>query len=366
MRALYAIGLATIQEMTDSLGNAFPRLAERLPKTSIANLPTPVREHSLSIASRPVRISVKYDDLTSEKYGGNKIRKLEYLFHRAATRNAKRVATFGTVASNHALATAIFATELDFECTCFLSHQAKTPKAPVALNMHLRNHTDIVRFGGARANRVSTLRQHLRNRRTWVIPMGGSNWLGTMGFVNAGLELAEQVQSGLLAIPDRLYVANGTMATAAGLALGLALAEMPTDVHAIRVTHESIANRDAMQRLMAKSATLMNRLDPSIPADLADRTRICFRDDFFAGGYARSNSATDRAIEFARDDLHLTLDTTYSGKAMAALLHDLKDPKLAEQSHLFWNTYNSQPLPVSADRPAKTSNLPKEFLRYYD
>ncbi len=366
MRALYAIGLATIQTMTDSIGNAFPRLAEQLPKTSIANLPTPVREHSLRIASRPVKIFVKHDNLTSEKYGGNKIRKLEYLFHRAASRNAKRVATFGTVASNHALATAIFATELNFECTCFLSHQAKTPTAPVALNMHLKNHTNIVRYGGGRANRISTLRKHLRNRRTWVIPMGGSNWLGAMGFVNAGLELAEQVKSGLLASPDRLYVANGTMATAAGLALGLALAEMPTEVHAIRVSHESIANPNAMQRLMAKTAILMNRFDASIPADLASRTRICFRNEFFAGGYARSNSATDHAIEIGHDQLQLTLDTTYSGKAMAALLHDLQQPAIAEQSLLFWNTYNSQPLPVSADRPARTSHLPEEFLRYYD
>ena len=81
---------------------------------------------------------------------------------------------------------------------------------------------------------------------------------------------------------------------------------------------------------------------------------------------ARSNSATDRAIEIARDELHLALDTTYSGKAMAALLHDLQQPALAEQSVLFWNTYNSQPLPVSADRPDKSARLPDEFLRYYD
>ncbi len=352
--------------MADSLGNAFPRLAERLPKTALANLPTPVREHSFSIAARPLTISVKHDNLTSDVYGGNKIRKLEYLFQRAAQRKAKRVATFGTVASNHALATAIYATHLDFECTCFLSHQARTPKAPIALNMHLRNHTNIVRFGGSRASRISTLRQHLRNGRTWVIPMGGSNWLGVIGFVNAGLELAEQVQSGLVVAPDRLYVANGTMATAAGLALGLALAEMPTEVQAIRVTHETIANRDSMQRLIAKTATLMHRFDDSIPADLSDRTRLSLRDEFFGDGYARSNSATDHAIAFAQRELDLTLDTTYSGKAMAALLHDLQQPALAEQSLLFWNTYNSQPLPVSSDLPDATARLPTEFLRYYD
>lgn len=351
--------------MSDSLGKNFPRLAEQLPKTTIADLPTPLRNYSLPDTVIDNSMLVKHDDLSSEIYGGNKIRKLEYILQRAIDRKAKRVATFGTVASNHALATSLYATELDLECTCLLSHQSKTPKAPLALNMHLQNHTEIVRFGGSRRSRVSTMREYLQNRHTWVIPTGGSSWLGAVGFVNAGLELAAQLDAAGIQTPDRLYVANGTMGTAAGLALGLALADVTTEVHAIRVTHEIVANRNAMRHLIDKTAIMMRRLDRSIPEDIAERTKLCFRDEFFGDGYALSNAATDSAIETARNAMGLELDTTYTGKAMAALLHDAVNPVLAGQRFLFWNTYNSRVLPVSAKLPADTSQLPEEFLRYY-
>jgi 1-aminocyclopropane-1-carboxylate deaminase/D-cysteine desulfhydrase-like pyridoxal-dependent ACC family enzyme len=351
--------------MTDELGMCYPRLAEQLPKSAIADLPTPLEQHSLSANSSAASILVKRDDLTSKLYGGNKIRKLEYLLRRAQDRNARRVATFGTVASNHALATALFATAHNLECTCLLSHQSKTPKAPIALNMHLRNHTEIVRYGGSRSSRVRTMRKYLQYRQTWVIPMGGSNWLGAVAFVNAALELCAQLEDASLPVPDRVYVANGTMGTAAGLALGFALAEMPTEVHAVRVTHDFVANPPAMQRLIAKTALMMRRLDATIPADIAGRSRIIFREGFFAGGYAHTNAETDAAINTAKAELGLSLDTTYSGKAMAALLHDLALPELAGKHVLFWNTHNSRVLPVSAEQPDDTSALPDEFLRYY-
>ncbi len=351
--------------MTDSLGMHFPQLAARLPKSSIADLPTPLKQYSLRGLQSAPSILVKHDDLSSKLYGGNKIRKLEYILHRAKDRDAERVATFGTVASSHALATALYATALDLKCTCLLSHQGKTAKAPLALNMHLRNRTEIVRFGGARRSRVDTMRKYLQNRRTWVIPMGGSSWLGVVGFVNAGLEVAAQIEAAGIDIPDRLYVANGTMGTAAGLALGLALANVPTEIHAVRVTHERIANPTSMRRLIDKTAAMMNRLDPTVPADIAARTKLRFRDEFFGDGYAQSNPATDRAIEFGREEIGLTLDSTYSGKAMAALLHDVSRAELAGSKMMFWNTYNSRVLPVTAERPEDAALLPEEFLRYY-
>lgn len=351
--------------MADAIGMLFPRLATRLPKVAIANLPTPLDEHRLHDAATEISLLVKRDDLSSELYGGNKIRKLEYLLARARERDARRVATFGTVASNHALATSIHAEQLKLDCTCFLSHQAKTAQAALALNMHLKLRTEIVRFGGDRASRVATLRHYLQKRRTWLIPMGGSCWLGVMGFVNAALELALQLEAERRAPPDRLYVANGTMGTAAGLALGLALAGLATEVQAVRVTHEQVANRAAMQRLIAKTAIVMRRLDTAVPADIAARVRLRFRDEFFAGGYARSDAATESAIATAQRELGLTLDNTYSGKAMAALLCDAGQPQFAAQRLLFWNTYHSRALPVSAQQPADVTALPQEFLRYY-
>ena len=113
--------------MSDFLADAWPRLAQQLPKIGLADLPTPVESKSVRLGNDTFQVSVKRDDLTGRLYGGNKVRKLEYLLQRARTRRAERVATFGTVGSNHALATALYARELGFECTCFLSHQAATP-----------------------------------------------------------------------------------------------------------------------------------------------------------------------------------------------------------------------------------------------
>jgi D-cysteine desulfhydrase len=328
-------------------------------------LPTPLDSVQLvGVADQPT-ILVKRDDLTNKLYGGNKVRKLEYLLQRASDRGAKRVATFGTVASNHALATALFASAMDFSCTCLLAHQSKTTKAAIALNMHLRNGTEIVRFGGTRQQRVATMRKALQHRRTWVIPMGGSCWLGVVGFVDAALELVAQLQTPGSRTPDRLYVANGTMGTVAGLALGLALAGIATEIHAIRVTHEFVANPDAMHRLVTKPARRLRRLDSRVPADIDRRCKNVFRDEFFGAGYAQSTPHADEAIAYAGEQLDLVLDTTYTGKAMAALLSDVTTGTLAGQLPLFWNTHNSRILPVSTQPPADVSALPEEFLRYY-
>jgi len=352
--------------MTDYLAEAYPILAQRLCKTSLADLPTAVAEKSIRNASGRHSVSIKYDNLTGELYGGNKVRKLEYILRRASDRHALRVATFGTVSSNHVLATALYASRLGFECTCFLSHQPKTASVPQVLNMLLRNETEIVRFGGNRASRVSTLRRCLLGRRCWVVPMGGSSWLGAIGFVNAGLELADQINAGEIQQPDRIYVATGTMSTAAGLALGLALSDLPTEVHAVRVSPESICNSAGMMRMMSKTATLLHQMDPAIPADLASRAHLIFRDGFFGEGYARSNSQTDRAVSVARDELDLKLESTYTGKAMAALLQDLDGPDMSGRPFLFWNTYSSRALPVGGERPDDTTGLPEQFLRYFD
>lgn len=351
--------------MSDALADAYPRLAACLPKVPLADLPTPVTEATLRTAAGGRPVLIKNDNLTAELYGGNKVRKLEYVLCRARDRGAKRVATFGTVGSNHALATALYSRTLGLPCTCLLLQQTLTPNCAITLNMHLRNGTELVAFGGGRTEQVSTMRRYLRGRRCWVVPAGGSSWLGALGFVNAGLELAAQVGMDEIEAPDFLYVANGTMGTAAGLALGLALGGLPTEVEAVRVTHEVVANRSAMRRLIEKTAALMHRYDPAVPADLAQRVRYRFRDEFFAGGYARSNPETDFAVARAGDELGLALESTYTGKAMAALIRDHEQGLTRSASVLFWNTYNSRPLAADAAMPEDVSALPDEFLRYY-
>ncbi len=349
--------------MTDFLGKAYPVLAARLRKMSFADLPTPVSRHALDNVAGDRTVFVKHDDRSSVLYGGNKIRKLEYIFQRARDRGAKRVATFGAVGSNHALATATYAKELGFECTCFLAHQKRTANIPLTLNRHLELGTELVRYGGA-TNKLELFRRYLQNRACWVIPLGGTCWLGAVGFVNAGLELAAQIAAGELDEPDRIYVANGTMGSVAGLALGLALANLRTEIHAVRVADNHFVRREVLHGLMKKTVTILNGFDTTFPVDVAARTRIVWRNEFYAGGYAVADDATTTAVAFARESMGLALDTTYTGKAMAALLHDIE--KGDAGAYLFWNTYNSRSVEAPLAEPESSDRFPEEFRRYFE
>lgn len=350
--------------MHNPLNSEYPILGSELPILELAELPTPVSTRPLALGSHRYSIAIKHDNLTGTRYGGNKVRKLEYLLCRANDRGARRVATFGTVGSNHALATALYAGIVGLDCTCFLSHQSPRPGLDRALKFHQQHGTEIVCYGGNRPQRIATLRNYLHGRDAWVIPLGGSSWLGTVGFVNAGLELAAQIRAGDIPPPSRLYVALGTMGTAAGIAIGLAIAGLQTEVHAIRVAEERYASGKATRKLIEKTLTLMHAYDPTVSTDVDARTNIVCRDEFFAGGYGRSNPATNEAVTLAREELGLALESTYSGKTMAAMLSDLRNG--VDEPVLFWNTYNSRPLEVDDALEPDFEVMPREFARYFN
>lgn len=350
----------------DYLKERFLQLGRSLPKTQLADLPTPVSRHALRLEVGDRNISIKHDESTGVLYGGNKLRKLEYVFSQVREKQCTRLATFGAVGSNSALAVALYARQAGLDCTCFLMHQAKTAQIPATLNRHIQNGTELIRFGGGYRKRVQTLRDNLWGRNAWVIPMGVSSWRGTIGFVAAGLELAQQIAAGEVSKPDRIYVGTGTMGTAVGLSLGLAAAGVDTEVHAVRVSDTVITNERAMDKLTRKTVTMMRRLDTAVPGDLASRSNVRLRNDFFGDGYAHTTPAAEDAIAFAREHLGITLEATYTGKAMAALLTDLRSPGGEALDILFWNTFCSMPAGVPAKRPLDESALPQEFLRYFE
>ncbi len=347
----------------DLLQIRFPGLTTDLPRVPLASLPTPVRDAELAIGTCRRRISIKDDGCSGEPYGGNKVRKLEYLLGRIDRERVDRVATYGTVASNHALATAIYTRGLGLQPICFLAHQTRTPLAATALARHLQLGTELVPFCGNRSARIGIQRRILQGRRATVIPMGGSSWTGCVGFITAGLELSKQIDAGLLPCPDRVYVATGTMGTAAGLALGLALAERPVTVHAVRVSDTTIANPRVLERLLQKCCYMLHRLEKRFPEDLYRQARIELRDEFFGPGYARSTPETDAAITAAGEQARVCLEATYTGKAFAALLSDLRDASIGNVRCLFWNTYSA--IPQVVDPPPDPAQLPAEFHRYF-
>ena len=249
---------------SDHISEWYPQLGQRLGKEPLTTLPTPIRTVVCKTSAGNRTIHIKCDDLTGEIYGGNKVRKLEYALWSARKRGRKRIATFGAVGSNHALATALYARSVGLGCTCFLSHQRASPEVANTLHAHLANKTNIIRYGGAYAKRIAILRKHLWNRNYWVIPAGGSSWLGTVGFVNAGLELAVQIKDGDIPEPDRIYIATGTMGSAVGLAIGLAMAGLQSQVEAVRVSMTSICNETLMRHLLEKTIEMMSRIDKSV------------------------------------------------------------------------------------------------------
>ncbi|NNL54286.1 MAG: pyridoxal-phosphate dependent enzyme [Woeseia sp.] len=347
------------------LRSAYPALREALPTVRLTDLPTPVRSVSLAHASGTRTVLIKEDNLSAGLYGGNKVRKLEYLLARAILRKRKTIATFGAVGSHHALATTLYARQLNLHTIAFLSHQSRTRDIAATLSTHLAAETELVSYGGSYAERIATLRQHLRGRRAMIIPAGGSSWLGNVAFMDAAFEFAAQVSRGECPLPDRVYIATGTMGTAVGLALGFALCKLPTEVHAIRITPSSITDETLLRRLATKTAYMLHRLDNNIPDTLARNIKLTLRHEFFGSGYAHSNADTERAIALAERDLGMTLEATYTGKAMAALLHDIGVASNRGMTPLFWQSYHAAALPVVASERVSKDALPRDFLRYF-
>jgi 1-aminocyclopropane-1-carboxylate deaminase/D-cysteine desulfhydrase-like pyridoxal-dependent ACC family enzyme len=124
-------------------------------------------------------------------------------------------------------------------------------------------------------------------------------------------------------------------------------------------------NLKAMRKLLDKTAAMMHLLDNSVPQDIATRVNMRIRDSFFGPGYAQATPATMQAIALAEHELDLSLEQTYTGKAMAALLSDMQAPEAESLNMLYWHTYNSAPLDVPNDRPLDEAALPEEFLRYF-
>ncbi len=244
-------------EHTESrpLHEAFPGLASRLAHAPIAALPTPVR----ALTEARCRLCAKLDGETHDVYGGNKVRKLEYLLAQARAHGCTSVATFGTVGSNHATATAIHARTQGLGCINFLSRQRPTPWLRGNLLAQAGAGARLVFLSGDRAARFETVHRTLQEApgRVWLVPMGGSSLTGSLGYVNAAFELATQVADGLLQEPDVIYLPLGTMGTAVGLALGLRAAGLRARVTAVRVVHESVGSRQRARRLFERMAVPM-------------------------------------------------------------------------------------------------------------
>ena len=350
-----------------------------LPRVELCSLPTALEDAAGTLAAiapglaAPAELWIKRDDLTSTTYGGNKVRKLEFLLGEALASGRRSVITFGAYGSNHALATAVHATALGLEPHAVLSPQAPGPFAARTLRAHAGVGTHLHAVEGWDGMRVAVdLRRVLTERdgvAPAIIPMGGTSPLGALGYVNAALELLEQWplragRAGAAAsplAPDVAYVAGGTLGTAIGLAVGFAAAGAQTRTVAIRVTPDEVATDAIAEQLATDTINLLAHLDDGFPRLGFGDLNFELRHDWFEPGYGVVTPETSAAVSHAQDG-GVMLETTYTGKAFAALVADARSGRLEEQSVVFWDTYNSAPMPPEGPDDA----LPPVLREYVD
>jgi D-cysteine desulfhydrase len=289
---------------------------------------------------------VKRDDLDAVEYGGNKVRALEFLL--GDVREGDTVLTLGGEGSTHVLATAAHARRLGAGVVAVRWPHEMTPLAHRVARRAEELATRIVHAGSVpeALMRVALLRWRAgraRRRgapRTHYVPIGGSTPLGVLGHVESGLEIAAQVAAGLLPAPARIVVPLGSGGTAAGIALGVAIAGLDTTVVGARVGPRLAATRGRTMRLAAAAARLIERSAGVVVAP-PRLGRVTVDHGVYGGAYGRPLAAGAEATTLLRESCGLSLDATYSAKAAAAALRIARS---TEGPTLFWLTFDARKL----------------------
>lgn len=327
------------------LFETYPALEGAIPWLELAPLRTPVERLAGVGAELGVdSLWVKRDDQTSPLYGGNKCRKMEFILADARAKGRDTIITTGGIGSNHCLANAIFCKELGLHSVSALIDQPVTPLVRKNLLLDYHYDTEFLYAHGMGGIFLKILWKYLKKRHTYFMWPGGSTPLGTLGFVNAALELREQVARGEMPEPDHLFVACGSTGTAAGLALGLELAGLETEVHAVQVSFELFTNPKALRKLATKAWRLLRKHAPDQVPGQVRLDNVIFDSAHFGGEYGRPTAEGVAAIQQAWEADHLKIEPTYTGKAFAALIDfvQARPDDCADQTLLFWNTYNSR------------------------
>ena len=333
----------------------------------LAVLPTTLEPAArLGAAIGAPGLLTKRDDLAGPIYGGNKVRKLEYLFGDALQAGCDGVVTFGAAGSNHALATAIYAKRAGLICHAVLTDQVQTPWVANTLRWHGLLGTHLSFAAGFAETKAEAMRLRAKHPsgpdRLYEVAWGGSSPLGSLGFVDAGAELATQLAAAELRGPFRVYLPCGTMGSVAGLLVGLSVAGVPATIVSVKVVPQNVVDAGAVLRLAVATQDLLSAGSADSAAELA--AHLEFRTEFAGDGYALPTPECLEATGLALELEGFKLDTTYSGKALACLVADARSGRLAGHTPIFWQTWNSRPYPVGLNQ-VDVTQLPAGFHKFF-
>ena len=294
----------------------------RFPRVFLAHLPTPLEK--LDRLSRELggpEIWIKRDDCTGLSTGGNKTRKLEFLMAEAQAMKADMVMTQGATQSNHARQTAAFAAKLGMACHILLedrtgSNDANYNRNGNVLLDHLHGATTSKRAGGLDMHaEMETVAERMRaeGRKVYVIPGGGSNPTGALGYVNCAFELLSQANDRGLVI-DHIVTATGSAGTQAGLVAGLKAINASIPLLGIGVRAPKEKQEENVFKLAVATAEKLGC--PGV----VSRADVVADSDYVGSGYGIPREDTLEAIRMFAQLEGILLDPVYSAKGAAGLI----------------------------------------------
>jgi D-cysteine desulfhydrase family pyridoxal phosphate-dependent enzyme len=301
-------------------------LAARLPRCPLATLPTPIEDAPrLSAALDGPRILIKRDDLTGLAFGGNKVRKLEWLLGDALAKGADCLVTLGAGQSNHCRQTAAAAVRAGLACYLLLYPPFHGEgQANLLLDELLGAH--ITRLGGrepeVQQRGTDDLLARLRSdgRRPYLIPVGGSNGVGSVGYVLCALELRRQLTERGLE-PTHVYFSSGSAGTHAGLLVGRDVAGAAWRLVGISPGHPAAYLTPRVAEVAAETAALLHLPDAHRAYAAAD---VQLDDSYVGPRYGTLTPECVEAVRLVARTEGLLLDPVYTGKAMAGLIAHIR------------------------------------------
>lgn len=350
--------------------NEFYSGLEDVPFVSLGNYPSKIEK--LEKMGEHVNVPdlyIKRDDCCHNIYGGNKVRKLEYILADAKVKNRELLITLGAVGSNQVLATGIHGGNEGFDVMGIVMDQpnADYVRKNLLLDYHFgielvytRNILEELLMSGWKY-----LINSLRGRKPYYIPPGASSPIGNLGFVNAIFELNIQIDGGDIPEPDFIIAPAASLGTVAGLDLGCKLLEMNTRVIGVGVAMPWMVTTSRFVGMFNNICKFMRRYDENIPKIRCTKEDIILLDEFLGKGYAYITKEGYGTVKEMMRLEGIPLEPTYTGKALNGGLRWLKKQGENGKTILFWNTYNSIALNVLIKNKGYHA-LPSQFHKYYE
>jgi D-cysteine desulfhydrase len=328
----------------------------RFPRKTLAFLPTPLVElPRLSAAAGGARggprIFMKRDDQTGLATGGNKARKLEFLVGEALERGCDTLVTGGAAQSNHCRQTAAAAAVCGLGCRLVLGGEApELPGGNLLLDALLGA---TIHWSGPRrkGEDIPAVAAELRaaGRKPYVIPYGGSDAVGALGFAAAAGEIKRQLAESGIA-PSRIVFASSSGGTQAGLMVGARLFGLEPELCAVcidKAADEGIDFADRVLALANATAELVGLDSRFAPGD------VVLRREFTGRGYGVVGDLERRAIRLAAENEGILVDPVYTGRALGGLIAMIEAGEFGrDETVVFWHTGGTPALFAYADEIA--------------